>query len=236
MSKFLLWDFDGTLGYRIDGLQGRAWSMSMLEAIKEKDPETEITLEEIRPLLSSGFPWHEPDIEHTHLNTTELWWDHVRGIFQRIYQILGYSKFLSEQFSLDAQRIFVDLRAWELFDDTLPTLNILKNLGWNNIIVSNHVPELRKILEHLGLGGMFKDIINSAEVGYEKPNPMIYRLALEKTKGNKDIWMIGDNIKADVIGAEKVGIKSILVRNKDIRAKYQFDTLYELNDFLIANS
>ncbi|WP_058302157.1 HAD family hydrolase [Gorillibacterium timonense] len=236
MSGFLLWDFDGTLGYRIDGHHGRAWSMSMLEAIKDKDPETEITLEDIGAFLRSGFPWHEPDVEHTHLHTSERWWAPIRGLFQRGYQKLGYSESQSEQLAVDAQSRYLDLKTWQLFDDSLPTLKVLKDFGWNHIIVSNHVPELRRITDYLGLGNFVSDIINSSEVGYEKPNPAIYKLALEKTSRSNPVWMIGDNIHADVLGAEQVGIKGILVRHSDSRAKYQFDNLNELKDFLVANS
>jgi hypothetical protein len=35
LGKFLLWDFDGTLGVRGDGLKGRAWSWAMLDALHQ---------------------------------------------------------------------------------------------------------------------------------------------------------------------------------------------------------
>jgi putative hydrolase of the HAD superfamily len=232
----LLWDFDGTLGYRIDGLKGRAWSMSMLEAIREFNPLTGISIEDISPYLIRGFPWHEPEIAHIHLHSPELWWAHIRQIFERIYFELGFSRLQSAELSLYAQRRYVDLSTWELFDDTIPTIDALYNLGWNHVIVSNHVPELRNIIEHLGLGKYILNIVNSAEVGYEKPNPIIYKLAVEKAGRSNNIWMIGDNINADVLGAEQIGIKGILVRQKDIKAKYQFDNLIKLKDFLIAHS
>jgi putative hydrolase of the HAD superfamily len=51
---------------------------------------------------------------------------------------------------------------------------------------------------------------------------LIFKHAVDLIGGvsNKEIWMVGDNIEADVMGAESIGLKSILVRNTDNRAKY----------------
>ena len=79
-----------------------------------------------------------------------------------------------------------------------------------------------------------KKSINSAEIGYEKPHPEIYNRALVKYGHADKLWMIGDNILADVLGAEQVGIKAILVRRADTRAKHQFEDLYGVQEFLLC--
>lgn len=206
MNKFLLWDFDGTLGCRKDGLYGRAWSLSMLEAIQTTDPLSSITVEEIAPFLKKGFPWHHPEQEHIHLNNGELWWAHIRHIFMNIYRQLGFSKIQAQALAVAAQARFLDLNTWMLYEDTMSVIQELSSKGWRHIIVSNHVPELPLIVEYLGLKPSIPVIVNSADVGYEKPNPKIFELALEHTSGAADVWMIGDNIVADVLGAEQVGI------------------------------
>lgn len=235
MGKYLLWDFDGTLGYRVDGLKGRAWSMSLYEAIQLHDPFTKITHDDVYALIDRGFPWHEPDVAHTHLNNPELWWEHMTQLFQSIYEQLGYRPHVALLMANEVREIFIDLEKWELFDDVMDTLEQLNEMGWKHIVVSNHVPELKQIIQHLGFEHLLIDIINSAEVGYEKPNPMIFKRALEKTNGSNNVWMIGDNIEADVFGAERVGIKSILVRQKDARAKIQFPDLIQLQQFLLKD-
>lgn len=73
-SKVLFWDFDGTLGYR----RGGKWSSALLEALHEIEPDCDVTLDDLKPLVSSGFPWHHPDVAHTHLHTPELWWSSLR--------------------------------------------------------------------------------------------------------------------------------------------------------------
>lgn len=247
---YLLWDFDGTLGYRKDGLRGDAWSMSMVEAIKRVDPKTTISHEQIRPYISSkydwtktkhddvkphidcNFPWHEPEVEHFHLNTPELWWAHLRNVFYKVYRALGFTESESKEISNYVQPIFLDLSYWELFDDTLDVLNRLEHLGWHHMIVSNHVPELKTITGHLGLNELVPDMINSAEVGVEKPHPLIFNTALEKANHSENVWMIGDNIIADVLGAERAGINGVLVRENDSRAKYRFNDLKEFYEFI----
>lgn len=42
-SKVLLWDFDGTLGYR----RGGKWSSALLEALHEIDPDCDVTLDDL---------------------------------------------------------------------------------------------------------------------------------------------------------------------------------------------
>jgi ribonucleotide monophosphatase NagD (HAD superfamily) len=44
--------------------------------------------------------------------------------------------------------------------------------------------------------------------------------------------MIGDNVEADVLGAESVGLRAILVRGKDPRALRRAETLRDVPKFL----
>lgn len=77
-----------------------------------------------------------------------------------------------------------------------------------------HIPELPEIAESLGLGEYIELCITSARVGYEKPNPAIFRIALEAAGHPHEAWMVGDRIEADIRGAENCGIKAILVRRE----------------------
>ena len=52
----------------------------------------------------------------------------------------------------------------------------------------------------------------SAEVGYRKPSPIIFQKALEQLKVKpQEAVMVGDTLEADVEGARKLGIKTILI-------------------------
>jgi len=99
-----------------------------------------------------------------------------------------------------------------LFEDTIPTLALLTEQSWTHVVLSNHVPELPDIIYHLRLGSYIARIFTSAETGYEKPHPQAFRCVLDALAGAEMVWMIGDILEADVVGAESVGISAILVR------------------------
>jgi putative hydrolase of the HAD superfamily len=113
---------------------------------------------------------------------------------------------------------------WELFEDTLPALERLSAAGSTHAILSNHVPELRQMVAALGLDEVVAVLSCSAETGFEKPHVQAFASVLEALRPS-EVWMVGDNIVADVLGAEALGIPAVLVRRPDPRATRYADTL-----------
>jgi hypothetical protein len=68
--QYLLWDFDGTLAYR-PGM----WSGTLVEVLRHAMPACPATVDDIRPHLQAGFPWHHPAQPRTPSKTAEAWWD-----------------------------------------------------------------------------------------------------------------------------------------------------------------
>jgi putative hydrolase of the HAD superfamily len=66
--RMLLWDFDGTLGYR-QGL----WSQALLDVLRDHHPIGAAMRDDIRPFLREGFPWYQPHISQVELETPEQW-------------------------------------------------------------------------------------------------------------------------------------------------------------------
>jgi putative hydrolase of the HAD superfamily len=89
------------------------------------------------------------------------------------------------------------------------------------------VPELPELLKNLALCGRFAAVFNSAETGYEKPSPHAFRNVLNWiVRGRRtgslsevpsllEMWVIGDSLSADVIGAQESGLRAILVRRRE---------------------
>ncbi|MEN8008277.1 MAG: HAD-IA family hydrolase, partial [Candidatus Krumholzibacteriota bacterium] len=102
------------------------------------------------------------------------------------------------------------LERWRLYDDVLPALDVLSSQGWTHVILSNHVPELGDIVQHLGLASRVARVFNSAEMGYEKPHSRAFQIVLEALPGTEAAWMIGDNSK-DIEAALNAGIRSVFV-------------------------
>ena len=68
------------------------------------------------------------------------------------------------------------------------------------------------LTEKLGLSSLIDICITSADVGVEKPNPAIFKAALDSAKvsANEAIH-VGDQHKSDVLGAKSVVMHAILL-------------------------
>lgn len=208
--KYLLWDFDGTLGYRDGG-----WGAALLEAVRRDYPDSELTLADVRPYLQTGFPWHHHDRVRSANQSADEWWSELEPVFESaLIRAAGFSSNQARRIAGSVRNVYIDPSYWSLFDDTLDCLRTLQSDGWKHVIVSNHVPELPNIVSHLGLSPYLSAIYSSASLGVEKPHPKIFQTVLANLGPYGDVWMIGDNPIADVSGAEAVGIKAILVRSK----------------------
>jgi putative hydrolase of the HAD superfamily len=226
--KTILWDFDGTLGYR----EGGMWSASLFEIVQSEAPQFGIGLEQIRPLMQSVFFWDNPESSHSHLDTPEKWWADMDPKFAKILIQLGIPENLSQQLAQQMEVVYTHLGRWRLFEDSLPALKRLREAGWQHILLSNHAPALRQIAAHLGLSPYLAGIVNSAETGYEKPNPIAFQLALDAAGHPDRVWMVGDNPEADICGAHALDIPAILVRRKAEGVRYQYDTLDQATDLI----
>jgi putative hydrolase of the HAD superfamily len=207
VRKVIFWDFDGTLAYR-----PKMFSSSLRMVLDEHEKDHKITDECFGQWLQSGFPWHEPDKDHLHLRDPEAWWDNMCTVFERAYIMSGVLPEKACVYAKEARKHLVAPEHYSLYEDTMETLKYIRESGYKNIILSNHIPELPEILESIGLMEYIDICISSANVGFEKPNSRIFRQAIELADNPQEAWMVGDNLMADVRGAEAVGMRAILVR------------------------
>lgn len=76
--------------------------------------------------------------------------------------------------------------------------------------------EVKMALHNLGLDQYFDAIVTSVDVGYEKPHEEIFRVALQELGLRPpEVVMVGDRIEKDVVGANRIGIASILCKWND---------------------
>ena len=213
-TKTLLWDFGGTLGYR-----NTSWSDCLLEMLDRADPGHPFTLQQIRPLLGSGFPWHEHGKAHPSPGDADAWWRQVTELIESALSTLGYPLDRARSMAAGFRDHYLVFDRWHLVED-IGALAELRDRGWSHVILSNHVPELPAIVDHIGLGPLVDATVSLGVIGYEKPHPEAFRLALEAAGHPSTVWMIGDNPIADVAGAERAGIPAIWVRTQDLTPEY----------------
>ncbi len=226
--NYLIWDFDGTLAYR----QGGLWSAALLEILVQENPACPVTLEQLHPFLQTGFPWHHPHCPHPEIQTAEQWWDALDGIFEKAFLGVGVETAQAKELAKKVRLVYPNSLSWRLFEDVLPALGQLSDQGWTHLVLSNHVPELRQIIQSLPLSKYIANVFTSAATGYEKPHKQAFATLLGTLQEIEKIWMVGDNLKVDITGAQNLGIPGILVRKFHAHARYYCETLQQISPII----
>jgi len=227
-DRYILWDFDETLAWR----PGR-WSGTLAAVANEYKPGAGLTYDHFHPLIAGRFLWSRPEHEHPHLSDPDCWWSAMNPLFAEAFRKVGFAEDEAQSLAAKVRRQYIEPVHWRLFDDTVETLDMLSSRGWKHAILSNHVPELPAIVEALGLTRHFQAIFNSAQTGIEKPNLKAYRHALDCLQADPEsTWMVGDNVKADVLVPESLGIRTVLARNTDPQAPRSCNTLTDIPDIV----
>jgi FMN phosphatase YigB (HAD superfamily) len=103
-------------------------------------------------------------------------------------------------------------RGWAEARRLLERLRPKARLG----VVSNFYGNLETQLEEAGIAPLLDAVVESVQVGLEKPDPAIYRLAAERLGlPPADIVMVGDNFERDVRAAKATGMRTIWLRRGD---------------------
>jgi len=96
------------------------------------------------------------------------------------------------------------------------TLNLLSSLQgrYRLGLVTNFPdgPTARMVFEKFDFDSFFDSIVVSGEVGFRKPNRLLFDLALHELGSVAEFSvMVGDTFEADVLGAKGAGIKAVLI-------------------------
>ncbi len=102
---------------------------------------------------------------------------------------------------------FAEAGVWELFPDVAEVLAALAP-RYELSVVSNFDGRLRMIFQHLSLTKYFRMIFLSSELGADKPDPQIYRRALEATgRAAGEVLHVGDDPARDWAAAAAAGLQ-----------------------------
>jgi putative hydrolase of the HAD superfamily len=112
-------------------------------------------------------------------------------------------------------------------------LKQIKNKKFKLILCSNIYSErnLKIFLKSVNLEPYFDIIVASGTVGYEKPDPEIFKIAskLSNTRPERMIH-IGDLYEYDYVGAESAGMRALLIdRNGKYKDK-KINVIHKLDD------
>lgn len=178
-------------------------------------------------LLEAGIDLSEKDLERALLHETQTgaWWNiedpfepTEANSWQRIIAFDTAVLRRAGQSDLDAsvfkkiEEAFARRAAWYVYPDVMPALDSLRANDIRLCVISNFVWGGPELLHDLDLSSHFESLVVSARVGFQKPNPGIFNVALERMHvAPGSAWHIGDSYRADVIGARRVGMNGVLI-------------------------
>src|SRR5262245_2342714 len=98
------------------------------------------------------------------------------------------------------------------YPDVVPALSGLRDRGLTLVAVSNWDCSLPRVLERCDLDGLLDGTVTSAGAGSRKPDPAIFRTALELVGCEpSEVVHVGDTAEEDVLGARAAGIRPLLI-------------------------
>lgn len=105
-------------------------------------------------------------------------------------------------------------RAKESIEEARPVLESL-NTRYPMVLVSNFYGNVESVLADFDIRQYFKTIIESAVVGFRKPDPRIFKLGVDALNLRADeVLVIGDSYKKDIIPAESIGCHVLWLKGK----------------------
>jgi putative hydrolase of the HAD superfamily len=110
---------------------------------------------------------------------------------------------------LEALLAAIRFRAYPEVPDVLARL---RASGARLAVVSNWDVSLHDVLERTGLRPLVDAVVISAELGVAKPDPAIFRAALDRLGAAAEGAVhVGDSLEHDVAGARAAGLEAVLV-------------------------
>jgi len=119
----------------------------------------------------------------------------------------------------------------ELYPDVEPLLGRLKSAGYSLALISNAPPDTPKVVEALGLTRFLENVVISGVVGYSKPHPEIFRIALRRAGVEPSQAIhVGDLYESDVVGARNAGLEGVLIDRDGAGAEYECPRIRALDE------
>lgn len=118
-----------------------------------------------------------------------------------------------------------------LLEGTIEILDYL-HPRYNLHIITNGFKEVQhRKMESSGILKYFNTITTSEDVGVKKPHRQIFEVALQNASANvEESIMIGDNLEADVLGAQNLGMPAILYNYYGEEISGEFHQVLKMKD------
>jgi putative hydrolase of the HAD superfamily len=117
----------------------------------------------------------------------------------------------------DVQDALLAAIRFRAYPEVPAALRRLRAAGARLAVVSNWDVSLHDVLERTQLRALVDAVVISAELGSAKPDPAIFRAALDRLGATAaDAMHVGDSVEHDVEGARAAGLQAVLVARNGV--------------------
>jgi dephospho-CoA kinase len=141
-----------------------------------------------------------------------------QALFYDLYSRLLHRLGIDDRGNGLVERIVTEypyLRWCVVYPDVPGVLDALKKRRIPMGVISNAYPSLLEVLNSLDLARYLEPVVVSALVGVEKPDPRIFRTALDRVGRPAEQTLFVDDVEANVIAAETLGMVGMLIDRDD---------------------
>lgn len=160
--------------------------------------------------------------------SSEAWRDYFRILLTRVGTPPEGTEEIIDTLAEAHQRVGL----WTVaIDGAVATVRELKNAGHRLGVVSNAEGRVERDLDGAGFAGLFETVVDSHLVGVEKPDPEIFRIALERMSVSPESAVfLGDVPSVDIVGARAAGLTAVLLDRHDLYATVDAPRLRSIAD------
>ena len=203
--RAIVFDVGGTLIYPADPVGETYARMAYRYGIK-LPPEA--TTAAFREAMKSSSPRPKGTIPCD--GNDRAWWKQVVAHSMQENAFADPAAF--DAFFEEVYLYFARPEAWGIYPEALEVLEALRDRGVDLVVLSNWDARLHAVLDGNGLGEFLPRRFISAELGWEKPDPAIYRHVVEILRlSPAALLSIGDDPRSDVEGPRKAGWQAMQI-------------------------
>jgi putative hydrolase of the HAD superfamily len=146
--------------------------------------------------------------------SSEAWRDYFRILLTRVGAPPGETESIIDTLAEAHARVGL----WTVaIEGAVATVRALKEAGHRLGVVSNAEGRVERDLDGAGYAGLFEAVIDSHVVGVEKPDPKIFRIAMERMEiAPETAIFLGDVPAVDIAGARAAGLTAVLLDRHDL--------------------
>jgi HAD superfamily hydrolase (TIGR01549 family) len=102
-------------------------------------------------------------------------------------------------------------RSYRLEDGVAEALHRVRRQGWRIAVITNGNRRTQPAkLVSAQIEPLVDAVVISSHEGFAKPDPRVFRLAAQRAGASlEDAWVIGDDLRQEIAGAARLGLRSV---------------------------